>query len=285
MLNPLELAQVDTLSDLTTTQKYLIIYVRSEGGFYYYNFNTETWTAISSFAPDSISDLVFWYEVRNSGFPYADLDPVTAMTDLGPNGHDITGMDDLVYHENSGNPYMQIDSVAAYNGSFTIPSILDLVQAVTNSFSSFWITKYNSTLGVWVNGLVNVGPNENMFRLLNPYTDGRCYIACGSVLTSGGQPSCPDFTEQYNGLFHVWEFHRNGNLVELYCDGVAKGTFNNNFDAPTLVDAGPESVVIFGSGSAGFTGGNASHKAGLHYARYLTVDERTAVRSYLMSFV
>lgn len=279
------LAHADTLTDLDLAQIYLVVFVRSEGKFYYFDQNALEWTPVVTFTPGSLAGLVFWYEVRNSGFSYGEGDPVTAMADLGPNNYDLAGMTDLIYHANSGSPYMQINSVGAYSGGFTIDSILDLVEAGTNSFSAFFITKYDSTLGVWVNGLVNVGPNENMFRLLNPYTDGRCYIACGNVLSSGGQPSCPDFAEQYDGLFHVWEFHRNGNAVELYCDGVAKGTFNNNFDAPTLVDAGSESVVVFGSGSAGFTGGVASHKAGLLYKRYLTSDERQQIRDYMMGIV
>lgn len=271
-------AHADTLADLDIAQRHLIVFVRSQASFYYYNTGALEWQVVgeSNFRPDDLTDLVFWYEMRNTGFSYADLAPVTAVMDLSPNGNHVDTITDFTYRTNSGDPYMEMGSSNAYNGGFDVASILDVTQP--DEFSAFFITYYDfGASGTQANSPFTCGTNPNLFRVLNPFSDGRLYIGCGNAFAAG-QPSTAPIGETFDLIFHVWEFHRNGLDVECFADGVAVGSFLP-FDAASLADAGPERMYVFGSHD--FNGGRSKYKAGILYKRYLPTDERQRVRNYL----
>lgn len=255
---------------------------RIDGELYYDTDHAPIQAALSPIVinPASFADLVFWYEARNPGASYSDGASVTGMNDLGPNAYHLTSLAHT-YRANSGAPYLELRSASAYNGGFNIASILDIAQP--GEFSAFFVTRYR-TSGTGTAGSALIGTTlslSNQVRVLNPFpADGKIYTACGDVSGGGQSAAAAFFGPTFDDTFHVWEFHRNGATTEVFYDGVA-GPSMSAFTTTTLVNAGAERCIVFGSGDAGFPGGRADHKAGVLYRRYISGTERTQVRSYL----
>lgn len=50
-LNRLSILTADTVADLDNAQVYVIVFVRAEGSFYYYNLNDEEWQPVPGGGP------------------------------------------------------------------------------------------------------------------------------------------------------------------------------------------------------------------------------------------
>ncbi len=274
----------DTLADLEVAQRFgVIVFVRSEGSFFRYDTDALAWVRIgveeADDTPRGVPNLVFWFEARDADA--VDGAPVTALPDKSANGFDLDSVNGTTYRANAGEPYLDLELAVNSTGGFDADSVLDVASPA--SFSSFWIARHNTAgAGEDVTGFMRVGNSGgNMVRILLKYLDGRCYYCHGNEGTGGGQPSHAAFAEQTDDLFHVWEFHRLDNVLQVFVDGVEVTGFTNSnaFENPSLVDDGPVRCTVFGSGD--LNGGQSHFKAGIVYNRFISGAERETVRAYL----